>query len=89
MDEMQMQEKFTEKLKGLLELAKKKKNVLEYQEITDFFLVKNIEVRVGSNKKQYLDLTLADKSGDINGKKWDVNDEEIYGLSRIAAGDTA
>ncbi len=30
-------EKFREKLKELLALAKKKKNVLEYQEINDFF----------------------------------------------------
>ena len=29
--------KFSEKLVGLLELAKKKKNVLEYQEISDYF----------------------------------------------------
>ena len=29
--------KFSEKLKELLALAKKKKNVLEYQEISDFF----------------------------------------------------
>lgn len=29
--------KFSEKLVELLELAKKKKNVLEYQEISDFF----------------------------------------------------
>ena len=29
--------KFSEKLVGLLELAKKKKNVLEYQEINDYF----------------------------------------------------
>ncbi len=28
---------FAEKLKALLDLAKKKKNVLEYQEINDFF----------------------------------------------------
>ena len=29
--------KFSEKLGELMELAKKKKNVLEYQEISDFF----------------------------------------------------
>ena len=29
--------KFSEKLVELMELAKKKKNVLEYQEINDFF----------------------------------------------------
>ena len=31
------QAKFDEKLKELLEIAKKKKNVLEYQEVSDFF----------------------------------------------------
>ena len=29
--------KFSEKLKGLLEMGKKKKNILEYQEINDYF----------------------------------------------------
>ena len=36
MDENTM-EKFKEKLKELLSIAQKKKNVLEYQEISDFF----------------------------------------------------
>ena len=36
--------KFSEKLVGLLELAKKKKNVLEYQEISDFFKDQSLEV---------------------------------------------
>ena len=31
------QTKFDEKVKDLLSLAKKKKNVLEYQEISEFF----------------------------------------------------
>ena len=36
--------KFSEKLVELLELAKKKKNVLEYQEINDFFKDQSLEV---------------------------------------------
>ena len=32
------QAKFAEKIKELLNMAKKKKNVLEYQEISDFLL---------------------------------------------------
>ena len=36
MDEI-TQAKFEEKLKALLAMAKKKKNILEYQEINDFF----------------------------------------------------
>ena len=36
--------KFSEKLVGLLELAKKKKNVLEYQEINDYFKDQPLDV---------------------------------------------
>jgi len=42
MDEA-LQAKFEEKMKGLLALAKKKKNVLEYQEINDYFSDLNLE----------------------------------------------
>ncbi|MBR3297179.1 MAG: HD domain-containing protein [Firmicutes bacterium] len=56
-------------------------------DFTDFFLVKDISVKIGSNHKKYLDLTLSDRTGDINGKKWDVSDEEEMNLSRIKAGD--
>ena len=34
--------KFREKLKSLLELGKKKRNILEYQEISDFFRDMNL-----------------------------------------------
>ena len=56
-------------------------------EITDFFLVKEISVKTGSNKKQYLDILLADKSGEVFAKKWDLGEGELEGLSRIAPGD--
>ncbi|MDR1778346.1 MAG: HD domain-containing protein [Clostridiales Family XIII bacterium] len=45
-------------------------------EITDFFLVKSIAVKTGSNGKNYLDMQLADKTGDVYAKKWDASDEE-------------
>ena len=57
------------------------------EEITEFFLVKAIAIRIGSNKKQYLDMTLGDCTGEINAKKWDIADEETYGLSNIKEGD--
>ena len=57
-------------------------------EVLDFFIAKNPGVRTGSNQKQYFDITLADKSGEINGKKWDVTPEEITKtLNGIAEGD--
>jgi 3'-5' exoribonuclease len=56
-------------------------------EIQDFFMVKNIAVKLGSNKKQYLDLLLADNTGEITAKKWDVADTELPSLNEIETGE--
>ncbi|MDR1572880.1 MAG: HD domain-containing protein, partial [Clostridiales Family XIII bacterium] len=56
-------------------------------EITEFFAVRTIGIKVGSNKKQYLDLTLADNTGEISAKKWDVADTELPVLNMIREGD--
>ena len=56
------------------------------EEITTYLMVKAIALKVGSNRKTYLDLVLGDSSGEINGKKWDIADEEIPGLERIKEG---
>lgn len=57
------------------------------KEVTDFFMVKSIGLKLGSNKKQYLDISLGDKTGEISGKKWDVSDEELMELQTINEGD--
>ncbi len=56
------------------------------EELQDFFIVKNIAVKLGSNKKQYLDLLLGDNTGEITAKKWDVADTELPSLNEIEAG---
>ena len=56
-------------------------------EVQDFYLVKSIAVKLGSNKKQYLDLLLGDSTGEVTGKKWDVADTELPSLAEIKAGD--
>ena len=56
------------------------------QEFVSYFIVKTVAVRVGSNKKAYLDLLLADKTGEISAKKWDIADEELPGLQKIKEG---
>ena len=53
------------------------------QEVTEFFMAKTLTIKVGSNGKQYLDITLADKTGEISGKKWDVSDAEYQSLKEI------
>ena len=57
------------------------------EEITDFFIVKRAEVKTGANGKQYFDILLGDKTGDISGKKWDVEIAEEETLLRIKPGD--
>ena len=52
-------------------------------EITDFFMVKSSAIKTGSNGKQYWDLVLGDKYGEINSKKWDVADREIESILAI------
>ncbi|HAF60078.1 MAG TPA: HD domain-containing protein [Bacillota bacterium] len=56
-------------------------------EIQDFFMVKSIAVKLGSNKKQYLDLLLADNTGEITAKKWDIADTELPSLNEIESGE--
>lgn len=59
------------------------KDMRKDQEITDFFMAKTLAIKVGANGKQYLDILLADKSGEISGKKWDVSDAEYPVLKAI------
>ena len=55
--------------------------------IMDFFMVKMIGIKMGSNRKMYLDLKLGDKTGEVNSKKWDIVDGEAELLDQIKAGD--
>ena len=61
-------------------------NLKTNEEITTYLMVKAVALRMGSNRKTYLDLLLGDCSGEISGKKWDIVDEEIPGLERIKEG---
>lgn len=48
--------------------------------IQNFFLIKSVECKTSNNGKKYLDLTLADRTGEINAKLWDCSeaDEAMY-----------
>ena len=58
----------------------------EGEEIIDFFMVKNIAVKIGSNRKKYLDLMLSDSTGEISAKKWDIDDAEAEAFEKIEIG---
>ena len=59
------------------------KDLRKDMEITEFFMAKTTVIKVGSNGKQSLDITLGDKTGEISGKKWDVSDAEYPMLKAI------
>ena len=85
--------KFSEKLVGLLELAKKKKNVLEYQEISDYFKDQPLEVEQMEKVLDFLEASgvdvlrisgndeelILDDDGDID----KLDDEEEIELDKI------
>ena len=86
--------KFSEKLVELLELAKKKKNVLEYQEISDFFKDSPVEVDQMEKVFDFLEasgvdvLRITENSGDEllldNDMDMDgMEDEEEVELDKI------
>ncbi|WP_373898244.1 3'-5' exoribonuclease YhaM family protein [Haloimpatiens sp. FM7315] len=55
------------------------KSINEFEagnKIEGFFLIKSVECKSSSNNKKYLDLTLGDKTGEINAKLWNVTEEE-------------
>lgn len=56
-------------------------------ELDTFLMVKSINLRVDSKQREYLDVNLGDKTGDVNGKKWDVSEGEKPSLSAIKVGD--
>ncbi len=53
----------------------------------DFFMVRTIQIRTDSNRRKYLDMTLADCTGEVSAKKWDLADGEVEAIDRISVGD--
>jgi 3'-5' exoribonuclease len=64
-------------------------NINEFEpskKIEGFYLIRSVDCKTtNSNNKKYLDFTLADKTGDINGKLWEVGegDENKYSANTV------
>ena len=59
------------------------KNLRKDMEVTDFFMVKSSAIKTGANGKQYLDIALGDRTGEVSAKKWDVSEAEQESLVQI------
>lgn len=57
------------------------------QEFIGFFKIKSVEVKRASNGKNYMDLLLADNTGEIAAKKWDLADESLERARPYTVGD--
>lgn len=57
------------------------------QDIVEFFMIKSISIKVGSNGKQYLDFVLTDATGDLSSKKWDLDESNLKFLESLKPGD--
>ncbi|BEP29857.1 3'-5' exoribonuclease YhaM family protein [Helicovermis profundi] len=56
------------------------KNIIEFEvgdDIQSFFIIKDLNLKTSSNNKKYFDMTLSDKTGQMNSKVWDIKDEMI------------
>lgn len=64
-----------------MDIQVKKINEFNVNDRVDgYFLIKRSECRTSTNNKQYLDIDLGDKTGEINAKYWNLNegDQENY-----------
>ncbi|MEE1038308.1 MAG: OB-fold nucleic acid binding domain-containing protein [Eubacterium sp.] len=61
-------------------------NIGELEVVTSFFMIKSTSIRVGANKKEFWDVTLGDKTGEISAKKWDIGEEADL-LGELKEGD--
>lgn len=62
------------------------RDIVDQSTIQDFFLIKYVDIKFGSNKKEYLDLIVGDNTGEISCKKWDIG-EELEFLKSLQSGE--
>ena len=44
------------------------------EEVQGFYIIRDLNIKTSSNNKKYFDFTLADKTGEVDAKLWDVKD---------------
>lgn len=64
------------------------KNIADFNagdEVQSFFILRAMNIKTSSNNKKYLDMTLADKSAEINAKLWNVEhgEESLYKAGQL------
>lgn len=50
------------------------------ENVNGLYMLKSAEIKISSNKKTYIDMTLSDNTGDIPAKWWDAGEEQFASL---------
>ncbi len=70
-----LKEKEKEKMRNLVSIQKKITELKAGEKIDAFYLIKSSDVKKTTAGKQYIDINLVDKSGEINAKIWEYSKE--------------
>jgi len=70
-----LNDKSKEQMKKILKTNKTISELKPGEKTDGFYLIKNFEVKKTTNGKQYIDMDLVDKTGEINAKIWDYTKE--------------
>lgn len=70
-----LNEKDKEQMKGLMRQHKNISELKMGEKIESFYLIKSFEVKKTTAGKQYIDINLVDKTGEINAKIWEYSKE--------------
>lgn len=70
-----LNDKSREQMKSMINTNKTIAELKPGEKADGFYLIKNFEVKKTTNGKQYIDIELVDKTGEINAKVWDYTKE--------------
>ena len=70
-----LNDKSREQMKSMINSNKTIAELKPGEKADGFYLIKNFEVKKTTNGKQYIDIELVDKTGEINAKVWDYSKE--------------
>ncbi|MGB4439866.1 MAG: OB-fold nucleic acid binding domain-containing protein, partial [Sedimentibacter sp.] len=68
-------DKAREQMKSMSDKNKNISDLKAGEKADGFYLIKSFEVKKTTNGKQYIDIDLVDKTGEINAKIWDYSKE--------------
>lgn len=71
-----LNDKAREQMKSMANAGKNISELKAGEKAEGFYLVKNFEVKKTTNGKQYVDIELVDRTGEINAKIWEYTEEK-------------